>query len=202
MSLRPAARPRLVQKPKLSDSELAAAVRRGDSSVTDHLYDRLRPAIEYAMLRILRRRDSDLDDLVQATFERVIRSLTEDRFSGQGALTTWASAIATHVAIDFLRRSRVERRLFSEAPPAEALVTTSDVYSAERNIEARSEIQRLHVVLSQLKPKSAETLVLHDVFGHSVEEVAVLIGASVPAVRSRLFRARREFVRRAGGKPT
>lgn len=165
-----------------------------------YLYQRLRPSIEYALLRILRRRHSDIEDLVQVTFERVVRSLTANRFSGQSALSTWAAAIAGYVAIDYLRRSQVESRLFSDAPAVDTDMATSAVDFAERRIEARSEMQHLHTVLIKMKPKLAETLVLHDVFGHSAEEVAALCGVSVVAIRSRLFRARRDFVRRAGGK--
>jgi RNA polymerase sigma factor (sigma-70 family) len=172
----------------------------GDSSIAQLLYDQLQPTIEYALSRVLRHRNSDLDDLVQVTFERVIRAIAADRFSGQSALTTWTAAIAGHVAIDYLRRSQVERRLFSDALPLEPRIASSGVYWTERSLEARSEIQRLHAALSRMKPALAETVVLHDVLGHNVEEVAALTGASQAATRSRLFRGRKELLRQTGGR--
>ena len=69
---------------------------------------------------------------------------------------------------------------------------------AERRLEARSEIQRLHRILGKMKPSLAETLVLFDVLGHNLDEVAALLGITPSAAQSRLFRARKELVRRTG----
>ena len=195
MSTKPVPNGRPAPTCELDDCQIVEAIRRGDASVARSLYDRLQPAIEYAIGRVLHHRGGDFDDLVQMTFERVIRAIAADRFSGQSALSTWAAAIAGHVAIDHLRRSRIERRLFNDALPAEQRVSSSGVYWTERSLEARSEIFKLHAVLSKIKPKLTETLLLHDVLGYSIEEVAVLMGASQAATRSRLFRGRRELVR-------
>ncbi len=200
MSTEPARNPRHVPARELGDHEIVVAIRRGDGSVAKALYDRLHPAIEYALRRVLRHRNADTEDLVQVTFERVIRAIAADRFSGQSALTTWAAAIAGHVAIDYLRRSRLERRLFSDVSPAEAYGRPSGSYSTEGSLEALSEIQRLQGILSRMSPILAEAVVLHDVFGHTMEEVAAFTGVSEPAARSRLRRGRRELVRRAAGQ--
>jgi len=199
MAVRPT--PFLRQRPEAepSDLELLAAIRRGDGTAAQLLYDRLQPAIEHTIRRVLRQRSEQNDDLIQICFERILRAIVEDKFAGLSTLTTWASAIAGHVAIDALRRSVRERRLFSSAPPAEvspALVGERAV--TERRLEARSEIQRLHRILAKMKPTLAETLVLHDVLGHNLDEVAELMGVTPSATQSRLFRARKELVRRAG----
>jgi len=183
----------------LDDYQIVEAIRRGDGSVARSLYDRLQPAIEYALCRVLRHRGGDFDDLVQVSFERVIKAIAADRFSGQSALSTWAAAIAGHVAIDHLRRSQIERRLFDSSLP-EQRVSSSGVYWTERSLEARSEISHLHAVLSKIKPKLTETVLLHDVLGYSIDEVAILTGASRAATRSRLFRGRRELVRQTAAR--
>ncbi len=186
-------------EPELTDQELVAAIRRGDGQSAQVLYDRLQPAIDHALRRVLRRRSEDFNDLVQVTFERIIRAIAEDRFAGQSALTTWAAAIAGHVAIDFLRRSMRERRLFSSEVPGDGVRVMSVTRApTERRLEARSEIQRLHAILARMKPALAETLVLYDVLGHSLEEVAALTGVTPSAAQSRLFRGRKELVRRVG----
>src|SRR5690606_2480665 len=106
-----------------------------------------------------------------------------------------------HVGIDFLRRSLRERRLFSMVPPAEAQpLPTGARARTEGKLEARSEIQRLHMILARMKPALAEAVILYDVLGHSLEEVATLTGVSQSAAQSRLFRGRKELVRRAGVK--
>src|SRR5688572_28927593 len=70
-------------EPELSDRELLAAIRRGDGSSAQLLYDRLQPIIEHTIRRVLRQRTDLNDDLVQITFERIVRAIVEDRFAGQ-----------------------------------------------------------------------------------------------------------------------
>src|SRR6187549_2033123 len=64
-------------EPELSDRELLAAIRRGDGSSAQLLYDRLQPAIEHTIVRVLRRRTEQNDDLIQITFERIVRAIVE-----------------------------------------------------------------------------------------------------------------------------
>lgn len=185
--------------PEPTDLELLAAIRRGDGTAAQLLYDRLQPAIEHTIRRVLRQRSEQNDDLIQICFERILRAIVEDKFGGLSTLTTWASAIAGHVAVDALRRSMRERRLFSSATAAEVSpAALGERAVTERRLEARSEIQRLHRILAKMKPSLAETLVLHDVLGHNLDEVAALMGVTSSATQSRLFRARKELVRRAG----
>lgn len=200
MTAQPTPIRRDLPKPELSDAELLLAIRRGDGSSAQMLYNRLGPAIDHALRRVLRRRTEDFDDLIQVTFERVIRAIIDNRFGGQSALTTWAAAIAGHVAIDSLRRSVRERRLFSAVSPSDlSPLPNGSRPPTERQIEARSEIGRLHTILARMKPALAETVVLYDVLGHSLEEVALLTGVSQSAAQSRLFRGRKELLRRAEG---
>lgn len=199
MAVRPTPFLRPRPEPEPSDLELLAAIRRGDGAAAQLLYDRLQPAIEHTIRRVLRQRSDQNDDLIQICFERILRAIVEDRFAGMSTLTTWASAIAGHVAVDALRRSMRERRLFSSATAAEVSpAALGERAVTERRLEARSEIQRLHRILAKMKPSLAETLVLHDVLGHNLDEVAALMGITPSATQSRLFRARKELVRRAG----
>ena len=177
-----------------TDAELIAAVLEGDVRAAGQFHDRLRPVIEHVMRRILRGRRDEFDDLVQITFERIVRGLAEDRFEGRCHLTTWAGAIAGHVALDSLRRRlREDQRVVRDSQPDQRRASDSTV----ERIEARDELWRLHDILGRMKPALAEVLILHDVLGHALPEVAKLTRASLSAVQSRLFRARRELLRRA-----
>lgn len=181
------------------DRELVRAVLAGDAGVAGTLYDHLRPTIEHALRRVLHGRSRDFEDLVQTTFERVIRSLSEGRFEGRSRLTTWAGAIGAHVAMDALRRNTRERRLFSDQETAliDGHATTP---TPERRLEARAEVRRLQGVLSRMKPALADVLVLHDVLGHSVPQIAESHDMAISAVQSRVTRARKEFARRASAR--
>jgi RNA polymerase sigma-70 factor (ECF subfamily) len=177
------------------DRALVRAIQQGDATAAAPLYQRLRGSIERALARVLRDRPVEFEDLMQITYERIIRTLAAGNFEGRSQLTTWASAIAAHVAVDWLRRRAQEQRLFL---PADATSVAAQMYYVvpERRLEARSEVRRIHEILGRMNPCKATTLVMHDVLGHSVPEVAELLGIRVSATQSRLRRAREEFVRR------
>lgn len=184
---------RSADPPEWDDSELVQALFEGDVRAARVLYERVRPGIDYTLRRILQHRNQDFDDLVQITFERILRGLADDRFEGRSALKTWASAIASHVALDALRaRGRKERRtteMVQEEIPNQG--------RTDSRLEAMAELRRVQGILSRMKPILAETLILHDVMGHSLKDIAQMRDAGVSATQSRLHRARLELKRRA-----
>lgn len=180
--------------PSWTDEELLSALRAGDRRAARALYEQLRPAVDRALRRVLHARHRDFDDLMQITFERILRGVAEDRFEGRSSLRTWASAIAAHVALDALRSGgREAKRIQSEVPVADLAGRPR----GESCMEARAELNRVHDILSRMNPDLAETLVLHDVLGHALEEVAEMKQAGLSATQSRLRRARQELKRRA-----
>jgi len=188
-------RERQVSSLGVTDRGLVEAIRAGHSHAAAPLYDSLRPSIEQALQRVLRDRPPEFEDLMQITFERVIRTIAEGHFEGRSQLKTWASAIAAHVAVDWLRRRTQEQRLF-EAVDFNAIDPQAYGVLPERQLEARSEVRKIHGILGRMKPRRATILVLHDVMGHSVPQVAELLGINISAAQSRLRRARQEFLRR------
>lgn len=180
--------------PSWTDEELLDALRRGDRRAALALYEHLRPVIDRSLRRVLHGRHRDFDDLMQMTFERILRGVAEDRFAGRSSLRTWASAIAAHVALDALRtRGREARRLQEDVPLAEL----PGGPRGESRLEARAELHRVHDILSRMNPDLAETLLLHDVLGHPLDEIAEMKRAGLSATQSRLRRARLELKRRA-----
>jgi RNA polymerase sigma-70 factor (ECF subfamily) len=175
-----------------ADWALLEAVRRGDGSAAQSLYERLYPVVDYTLHRVLRSREPDFDDLVQSAFERIVRAIAEERFLGRSALTTWAAAIAGHVAIDHLRRTVREQSALRDLPPAATLT------APELRMEAREEIRRLQGVLARMPRRLVEPVLLFDVLGHSLEDAAEIMSISKSAAQSRLHRGRQELVRRAG----
>jgi len=187
-----------------SDRELLDALERRESWAAAALYDKLTTVVERTLFRVLQRRGPDFEDLVQVTFERIVRTLLEHRFAANCKLTTWATAIATNVAIDAVRSRIRERRVFSEES-VELADRHSVPPSATERMEVRAEVLRVQRVLASMNAEQAEAILLHDVIGHNLAEVAVIVGVTVAAAQSRLVRGRKEFLRRAkqldaGGK--
>ena len=86
-----------------SDRELVDAMQRGDARVAAEIYERLIGVVERTLYRILGRRGPDHHDLVQATFEQIVITLSTGRYAGACSLQTWAAALATHVGLKALR---------------------------------------------------------------------------------------------------
>jgi RNA polymerase sigma-70 factor (ECF subfamily) len=170
----------------------------GEEWAADALYTRVHPVVDRCLRRILRSAGPDYDDLVQAAFERIITVLSRKPLRGKCDLRAWSAAVATHVALDTLRRKGLERRLFQGEPDLGSQRPAN--LSSENRLEARSEVSRLQRVLARMKPKAAETLLLHDVLGYELTEVAAMTGVSVAAAQSRLVRSRKELIRRTNAR--
>jgi RNA polymerase sigma-70 factor, ECF subfamily len=179
----------------LDDDALIEAVVRRDVRRADELHDRLISVIESTLYRLMGKRESDHDDLVQATFEQVVVTLMRGRFSRGCSLTTWASAVAAHVAFNALRARRRARRVFD---PVELGRVPDHVVldDAERDIRARAQIREVQSHLSAMTPDRAMMVIMHDVLGHELVESAAIVGISVSAAQSRLVRGRRDLLRR------
>jgi RNA polymerase sigma-70 factor (ECF subfamily) len=183
-------------RPRLSDDELLTGLARHEPWAATALFEHLESAVERSLLRVLQQRGSDFEDLFQITFERIVRTLAERRFSAQCSLSTWASAIATHVAIDTIRAQVRERRLFRTSALDEPLEAFAP--ATPDRAELRAEIRRLQNVLAEMQPAQAEALLLHDGLGYDLVEIAEIEGVTVAAAQSRLVRGRKDFLRRAG----
>jgi RNA polymerase sigma-70 factor, ECF subfamily len=180
-----------------SDGSILIGLEQQQAWAAAALFDRLESVVERALFRVLQQRGNDFEDLVQITFERIVRTLLARRFCSQCSLTTWASAIATNVAIDSVRARVRERRIFAAESVDMADRELSLRGAGTDRMEVRAEVARLQSVLAQMNPGQAEAVFLHDVMGHDLAEVAVIAGVTVAAAQSRLVRGRKEFMRRA-----
>ena len=179
----------------VADEEIIAGLVGGQEWAAEALYDRVHRVVDRTLRRLLKASEVDYEDLLQITFERIIRTLIERRFRGACNLSTWAAAIASRVGIDAFRSKMRARDVFDGKRDADDGAVLLG-QSLERQLEARSEVEQLQSILAVMDPRQAETVVLHDLFGHELSEIAVLMGVSVAAAQSRLARGRKDLLRR------
>jgi RNA polymerase sigma-70 factor (ECF subfamily) len=183
-----------------TDEELICGLREGRREAAQDLCKRLRPVIDRTLRRVFPECE-DHDDLVQSALERVVRTLIDRRFAGACSLSTWASTIAAHMGIDAMRSRTRERGLFHEAfASSPDVLAAQEPVTLERRLEARSELLRLSRLLQQLKPEQSLTLLLHDVLGHDLNEIANATGVTTAAAQSRLVRGRKELMRQRSAR--
>jgi RNA polymerase sigma-70 factor (ECF subfamily) len=186
----------------LSDDEVCRALRAGEAWAADALYDRVKDIVDAVVFRLLGPGDAERDDIGQQAIERVISTIITGRYSQECSLRSWATLITQHLAIDAMRLRARERKLFDRSVDAQALeILAVDSHAPDRALESSRGVEQLVGALSRIKRARAEAVVLHDIFGYSLAEIASLTGASVAAVQSRLVRGRGEVLKMIGKDP-
>jgi RNA polymerase sigma-70 factor (ECF subfamily) len=184
--------------PAFDDSELLAALRRGDAAAATALHDRLRPQVDKTVRRLLGPRDPDAPDVAQLAMIQIVRGI--DKYRGDSSLDSWTSAVAAHVVYKHIRRRRTERRIFG-ALDADLAAETRAPLRTGREAVVRSGIRRVLAHLGAMEEAKAWAFILHDVCGYDLREIAEITGVSAAAAQTRLVRGRREVHERIAADP-
>jgi RNA polymerase sigma-70 factor, ECF subfamily len=180
--------------PIVDEAELVTRCRRGERLAFEQLYRVHRRHVAANLYRVLGDRN-ELDDLVQEVFVIAFRGM--DRFRGDAKLSTWLYRIAVNVALGRLRaRARKPPPLPSEPAAEEA----SAEGTPETLLAQREDVAKVYRVLARLAPKKRVVLVLHEIQGLDIKEIADIVGAPLVTVRTRLHYARKEFYRLIAGE--
>ena len=170
-----------------AENELIAQARRGDARATDDLIMLWQPRILRFGVRICRS-EEDARDVLQETLLAALQGLSE--FRGEAAPSTWLFQIARSHC------TRARRGAMSRAPMLgiEALEHAHDEAASPEDLaHARQLGSRIAVALAKLRPVHREAIVLRDIEGLSAAEAAAIAKTDVPALKSRLHRARAEL---------
>jgi RNA polymerase sigma-70 factor (ECF subfamily) len=128
---------------------------------------------------------------MQDAFIKAYRHL--DQFRGESRFTTWLTRIAVNEALQ-KRQARKESVSLDDTPDVESKSLPGRFEPWNSNPEklyGKQEIRQLvERAVQALPPIYRETLVLRDIEEMSAEEAAEALGIKVPALKSRLLRAR------------
>jgi RNA polymerase sigma-70 factor (ECF subfamily) len=172
------------------DLELARRAASGDRAAQRELFLEQRANVHRALFRILGS-NRDIEDLLQDAFIEILRALPS--FRGDSTLARWCQTIAVRIAYLAISRRR---------PPAVELGLVEDTLPSDadlrRHVQLREVTRRLYAALDRIEAKQRVAFALSAIDGKSLAEVAELTGSSMFAVKTRVWRARRELMRRAG----
>lgn len=168
----------------LSDRALLAAATGGDRTAFDSLVRLHTPRMYRVALRVVGNK-ADAEDVVQEAWISAWRGL--QGYRGDAAPATWLYRVVSNAALTQLRRRRYTVSL--DAVGAE-LLAADESEGPERTAVAGEQHAAVHRAVAELEPSQRVPLVLREFEGLSYEEVADVLEVSVPAVRSRLHRAR------------
>src|SRR6201993_282910 len=174
------------------ETSLVHAAKAGDISAFEQLVQRYDRNVFRIAQHITQNRE-DAEDVVQDAFLKAYENLNQ--FQGQSKFYTWLVRIAVTEALMKLRRRRPERMVsLDEDVKTEDDSLPREVADWSPNPEQMYNQEELRDILTrtiQGLPSGFRTVfVLRDVEGLSTEETAHALDLSIPAVKSRLLRAR------------
>src|SRR3984893_797466 len=192
--LKPVAKARGVPE----DRELVRRAQAADKEAFEELVHRHQHRVFAVAGGILRRRE-DVEDIAQQVFVKAYFSLK--RFDQRAAFSTWLYKITVNECWDLLRKKKVRplvyesdlseeqaRQFGSPEKHAKPALDTSEI------LESRQYVDNL---LAGIDERDRMMLILKEVEGFAVEEIAQMLDLNANTVKVRLFRARRRIVSQA-----
>ncbi|MCC6539923.1 MAG: sigma-70 family RNA polymerase sigma factor [Bryobacterales bacterium] len=183
-------------------SDEAALVRRiqqGDEMAFREMVDRYQSKVFSIIYGILRNRN-DAEDIAQQVFSKIYFSIKN--FDFRSSLLTWIYKITVNECYDYLRKKKVRKLVYEsdfteeEAHRLERAEPGTDTRAgADEDLTRRDLVMKL---LAKVSEEDRELLMLKEVEGHSVEELANITGMNENTIKVKLFRARQKLVKAAG----
>lgn len=172
--------------------ELVNRARSGDVTAFTELVNRYERRI-FRLAKRITQNDEDAEDVLQDAFLKAYEHL--DRFQGNSKFYTWLVRITVNEALMKLRKRKSDRTVPLDEPMETGEETVQrEIAVWEGNPEQKYTQDELHGILENaiqsLAPPYRTVFVLRDVEEMSTEETAVALDLSIPAVKSRLLRAR------------
>jgi len=197
VSIFPSATARLNRKRKaeFDDTDLIERLKAGDEQALEAIFNRYSAKLYNVAQRILGE-VADAEEVIQDVFWTAFRKAKS--FRGTAQFSTWLYRLTVNAALGKVRRSKKNKEVEYEdylpkfqqdghhsVRPVVDWSDTLDEKYAERELQ-----QLLKDALDQLKPVDKSAIVLSDMEGMSDKEIAVMLGLTVSAVKTRLHRAR------------
>jgi RNA polymerase sigma-70 factor, ECF subfamily len=181
-----------VEAPVDDELELVARAREGDAASFSVLLRRYEGKIFRLAMNITQNRE-DAEDVLQEAFLKAYEHL--DQFQGNSRFYTWVVRIAVNQALMKLRKRRSDRAVsLDEQIDTGEDTVVREIAAWDPDPEERFSQDELRTILTgaidELAPIYRTVFTLRDVDGLSTEETAEALDLSVPAVKSRLLRAR------------
>ncbi len=144
--------------------------------------------LAYRVARGVLRNTADAEDVAQEAMLRAYRQF--ERLRDRNRFRAWLVRIAFRLALDRLRsgKRREQRDTLWSQPEHQPRATTAEDLAASNEFQAH-----LDNALAQLPEKLRLVLLLAAMEGHTIDEIASMLGISTGTVKSRIFYARRQL---------
>ena len=180
---------------RAGERTLVVAAKNGDAQAFETLFKRYRRKTLAVVLRYTRVVE-DAEDIVQQSFYKAFVHLSQ--FQGESSFSTWLTRIAINEALMFLRRIGAVREISidiigdAEGNPASLEIPDANA-NPETRCSQREEARILSKAVRNLRPALGVTIALSELRELSRTETVHRLGLSVPAVKARIFRGKRQL---------
>jgi RNA polymerase sigma-70 factor, ECF subfamily len=174
----------------MSDAALVELVLAGDQDVFAVLVERYKDAVQNLAYRMLGN-ITEAEDVAQETFVRAYTQLAT--YKSVHKFSTWLLSIASHLAIDQLRRRRFLALPLEDVPFLEWIVDVG--VGPELSALQGEQQDEIQVYLQRLPSKYRAVIVLRYWYDFSYEEIAGALKLTPALVKARLHRARELLAR-------
>lgn len=187
--------------PQVDDLVLVERVRKGDTAAFDELVSRYENKV-YRLAIKLTRNEALAEEVLQEVFIRIYEKL--DTFRGESAFSSWLYRIAANACFAKLNLEKKHQHadLDEVTPQAEQALRELQEAGPEapdRSLLSREALEVINRSIERLPEDFRVVILMRDVEGMDNEEVARILDLSVPAVKSRLHRARLLLRKRLAG---
>ncbi|HLI83547.1 MAG TPA: sigma-70 family RNA polymerase sigma factor [Bryobacteraceae bacterium] len=180
------------------EGALVQRAQAGDEAAFREIVERYQSKVFSIIHGIVRQRN-DVEDIAQQVFAKVYLSLRS--FDFRSSLITWIYKITVNECFDYLRKRKVRRLVYeSDLSEDEVRRVENTEPATDRQAPADSSLaQRDYVVklLTRVSEEERMLLMLKEVEGYSVEELAERTGMNENTIKVKLFRARQKLVKAA-----
>src|SRR5690349_9732639 len=170
----------------------------GDETAFREIVERYQAKVFSIIHGIVRQRN-DVEDIAQQVFAKVYFSIKN--FDFRSSLITWIYKITVNECFDYLRKRKVRKLVYeSDLSEDEVRRVENTEPPGDRQPLADTTLARRDYVVKLLARVSEEErmlLILKEVEGHSVEELADMTGMNENTIKVKLFRARQKLVKAA-----
>ena len=182
----------------LPDADVVRLAQQGRELAFRELVRRYERPVFSLVFRMVRDRET-AEDLAQDAFVKVLNHI--DKYSPEFKFSSWLFKIANNVAIDHLRKRRLDTISMDGSPHAstasEVEATTlnleSEQESALDELEAKELGTAIERAIASLRPEYRSCIMLRHVEGRSYEEIAATLDLPLGTVKTYIHRARHEL---------
>lgn len=173
--------------------------REGDKTAFGQLIEAYQTPVYNLAYRML----GNAGEAEEAAQEAFIRAYTRlDSYDPAHKFSTWLLSITSNYCIDLIRKRRAVLLSLDEPLPPHPALHSDNTEGPEAQVVAHEREKMVQAMLSGLPSEYREAVVLRYWYDMSYEEIAVVQDTTVSAVKSRLFRARRQLVEATQSRET